>query len=96
MSHACHEMDGVGTKRYVPLQPCFKLKYVCQTTPLEGEGEMFTHPFFTMQRPAKKFLITSCTRIILIVGHTMTLSFHQRNKCNESKTIYVDFSMVSN
>ena len=45
MSHACHEMDGVGTKRYVPLQPCFKLKYVCQTTPLEGEGGMFTHPF---------------------------------------------------
>ena len=50
------------------------------------------HPFFTMQRPAEKGLITSCTCIILIVGHTMTLSFHQRNECNVSKTIYVDFN----
>ena len=34
IDESCMSRDGWwGTKRYVPLQPCFKLKYVCQTTP---------------------------------------------------------------
>ena len=73
-------MGGVATKRYMPLPPCSRLTFVCQTPPLDGEHGIITRHSFTMQRAAEENLITSCTCIIMIVGHTTTLSFLQKNK----------------
>ena len=67
----CPKMDGVVTRKSLPSPLCFRLTFVCQQTPVEGDDGMFTTHISGMKRTVGGNPTTSCTCITQIMDCTI-------------------------